>query len=656
MESLNLGVLAHVDAGKTSLTERLLYDAGVIDHLGSVDRGDTHTDTLSIERQRGITVRSAVASFEIGAVSVNLIDTPGHPDFIAEVERVLRVLDGAVMVLSAVEGVQPQTRVLMRALRRLGIPTLLFVNKIDREGARDESLLREICLVLRLTIVPMGSTSGLGTRAAEFAPWTGDDARYRSNLAEALGVHDERILIRYIEDEGRLDCAELHDELKAQLQEGLVHPVFFGSARTGAGIRSLMSGISDLLPSTERGDPDRDTLGTVFEIERGEAREKIAYVRLFSGTVHLRDRLVYGPGHEDTVTRLTTAGRRTRTTSGPVVAGDIAKIWGLRHVQIGDRVGQGGVDEVNQQFAPPTTESVVQACNPADEARLRTALSELTEQDPLIKVRQDHERNDVLVSLYGEVQKEVVQSRLRDDYGIEVDFRETTTIFIERPKGTGEAVELLTSDANPFMATVGLRIQPGPVESGVRLTLDVDERSVPLFIFKTVDGFIDHMTKYIRRGLRQGLFGWEVTDCEVTLVDSDYYASDGPTKPNVPMARATSADFRDLTPRLVRRALECAGTRVCAPMACVNIECPSTTISNLVQAITRHQGVVEEIEVRGDLSTIGAKMPVDRLHDLQRGLPGLTGGEGSLESQFVGYEPVRGRPPTRGSASRRTSR
>ena len=205
MQSLNLGILAHVDAGKTSLTERLLYSAGVIDQLGSVDKGDTQTDSLALERQRGITIKSAVASFPIADdLEVYLIDTPGHPDFIAEVERVLRVLDGAVLVLSAVEGVQPQTRVLMRALRRLRIPTLLFVNKIDRAGAREGTLLQNISRVLELATIPMGSTSALGTKAADFKPWVADDSEHRSELVETLAEHDEQILTNYVEEEGRL--------------------------------------------------------------------------------------------------------------------------------------------------------------------------------------------------------------------------------------------------------------------------------------------------------------------------------------------------------------------------------------------------------------------------------------------------------------------
>src|SRR6476660_5683586 len=166
MRTLNLGILAHVDAGKTTLTERLLYAAGVIDEIGRVDDGSTQTDSLALERQRGITIKSAVVSFVVGDVAINLIDTPGHPDFIAEVERVLSVLDGAVLVVSAVEGVQAQTRVLMRALRRLRIPTLIFVNKIDRGGADEGRVLAGIAERLSAAIIPMGSVHAIGTRTA----------------------------------------------------------------------------------------------------------------------------------------------------------------------------------------------------------------------------------------------------------------------------------------------------------------------------------------------------------------------------------------------------------------------------------------------------------------------------------------------------------
>src|SRR5438270_12740320 len=180
MRTLNLGILAHVDAGKTTLTERLLYEAGAIDEIGSVDAGTTQTDSLALERQRGITIKSAVASFALHDVHVNLIDTPGHPDFIAEVERVLDVLDGAVLVISAVEGVQPQTHILMRALQRGRIPTLLFVNKLGRAGADDERVLQAISERLTTDVVGMGTARGLGSRDASFTPYGAGDPGFEA--------------------------------------------------------------------------------------------------------------------------------------------------------------------------------------------------------------------------------------------------------------------------------------------------------------------------------------------------------------------------------------------------------------------------------------------------------------------------------------------
>src|SRR6516164_1469321 len=181
---LNLGILAHVDAGKTTLTERLLYCAGVIDEPGSVDEGTTQTDSLALERQRGITIKSAVVSFTVDGTTVNLIDTPGHPDFIAEVERALSVIDGVVLVVSAVEGVQPQTRILWRTLQRLRVPTLFFVNKIDRRGARYQPLLGDIAERLTRAIIPMGAVTGLGTRGAAFTGFDRAGPASGSRLAE----------------------------------------------------------------------------------------------------------------------------------------------------------------------------------------------------------------------------------------------------------------------------------------------------------------------------------------------------------------------------------------------------------------------------------------------------------------------------------------
>src|SRR5215213_4740734 len=475
MSTLNLGIVAHVDAGKTTLTERLLFAAGVIDEIGRVDDGSTQTDTLTLERQRGITIKSAVVSFVIDDVTINLIDTPGHPDFIAEVERVLNVLDGAVLVVSTVEGVQSQTRLLMRTLQRLNIPTLIFVNKIDRAGAQSEPLLRSIAERLTPAIIPMGSTSGLGTRSPSFAPYGAADADFGSRLIDLLADHDDAFLASYVDAETTVSYRRLRGELAAQTRKGLVHPVFFGSAITGAGVDELISGITELLPASE-GDVDGPLSGAVFKVERAPGGEKIAYVRMFSGTVRVRDLLRFDRDEEGKVTRASVFEHGSAVQRASVAAGRIGRLWGLGDVRIGDAIGEPRTTAKCHHFAPPTLETVVVPRRPADKAALHVALTQLAEQDPLINLRQDDLRQELHVSLYGEVQKEVIGATLANDYDLEVEFRETTPICIERPIGVGAAVELLTkarSLTTPFLAAIGLRIEPAVLGSGVQFGLDV---------------------------------------------------------------------------------------------------------------------------------------------------------------------------------------
>jgi ribosomal protection tetracycline resistance protein len=640
-KELNLGILAHVDAGKTTLTERLLYEAGVIGDVGSVDAGTTQTDTLALERRRGITIKSAVASFAVGDVHVNLIDTPGHPDFIAEVERSLSVLDGAVLVISAVEGVQPQTRILMRALQRLRVPTLLFVNKIDRAGADDERVLAAISERLTPAIVPLGSVRALGTRAAEFAPFVGE---LPGGVAEVLAERDDDILAAYVDEDAGVSHSALRVALAEQTKRALVHPVFFGAAITGAGVPPLLGSIPQLLPSAG-GDPDRPLAATVFKIERISAGEKVAYVRMFSGTLRVRDRVRFGRGLEGKVTAVAVFERGPAEQRPAVSAGAIAKVWGLREIQIGDPIGEAGAGTTTHEFAPPTLESVVEAADPGERASLRVALAQLAEQDPLINVRQDAETHEVSVSLYGEVQKEVIQATLADEYGIDALFREVTPIYIERPLEAGEAVEILHAETNPFNATIGFRIEPAPAGSGVDFRVDVDTRTVPLYVFKTLDSFSEHMEEYVRETLREGLSGWQVADCVVAMNRCGYSVPDGPPSRRGPLS--TAADFRKLAPLVLMQALQQAGTVVCEPVMRASVEIPTETIGAVVPALARLGAMVETSSVRDELAVVETLVPAARVNDVQRHLPGLTRGEGVLESTFAGYEPVAGEQPTR---------
>jgi ribosomal protection tetracycline resistance protein len=635
MRTLNLGILAHVDAGKTSLTERLLYAAGAIDAVGSVDDGSTQTDILALERQRGITIRSAVVAFRIGDVAVNLIDTPGHPDFIAEVERVLSVLDGAVLVVSAVEGVQAQTRVLMRALQRLRVPTLLFVNKIDRGGADVERVLRAIGERLTPAIVPMGAVTGLGTRDAAFAPFGEGDAAFAAALADLLTAHDDALLADYVADERAVPFARLRSALAAQTGRAQAHPVFFGSAITGAGVEALMAAVAELLPAAE-GDADGPLSAAVFKIERSRSGQKVAYARLFAGTLRARERVPFGYGAKAKVTNVGAFERGRALRGGSAAAGEIAKIWGLADVRVGDAIGLPRATSAGQQFAPPTLEAAIVPRDPADKGALHAALAQLAEQDPLINLRQDDLRGEMFVSLYGEVQKEVIQATLASDYAIAVEFRETQTICVERPTGVGAAVELLGKGGNPLLATVGLRVEPAPTGSGPRFRLDVPAGAIPIHVFKSVDEFRGAIEATVRRTLEQGLDGWQVADCLVTMTHSDFQSPG-----------TSAADFKWLVPMVLMSALQEAGTVVCEPIHRFHLEFPAEALGTVLSALARVDAVPGTPTISGATCTLAGDIAAARERELQEQLKGLTRGEGVLECEFGRYEPLRGPPPTR---------
>jgi ribosomal protection tetracycline resistance protein len=640
---LNLGILAHVDAGKTSLTERLLYAAGVIDEIGSVDDGSTQTDSLALERQRGITIKSAVVSFTIGEadpVTVNLIDTPGHPDFIAEVERALSVLDGAVLVISAVEGVQAQTRVLMRTLQRLKIPTLIFVNKLDRAGAQYDAVLKSIADKLTPAIVPMGDATHLGTPEATFTESYGA-------LLEVLAERDDDLLRMFVDGEP-LSRDALKRALAKQTKQALVHPVYFGSAITGAGTEALTEGIRELLPLA--GTHEEPVDGAVFKVERGPAGEKIAYVRMFSGTVRVRERLGFRAGAEAKVTALRVFGEGGASPAAEVRAGQIARVWGLADVQIGDRLSdlwnitaaeQPIVSPNPVMFAPPTLETVVYPKKLSDKGNLRVALTQLAEQDPLINLRQDDLRQEISVSLYGEVQKEVIQTTLATEFGIEAGFRETTTICIERLDGTGAAVEFNKKDPNPFLATVGLRLEPAPVNAGVSFELEVELGSMPYAFIKAVE-------ETVRETLDQGIHGWQIPDARVVMTHSGYSARQSHAHAVFDKSMSSTAgDFRFLTPLVLMTALQQAGTTVHEPMHRFRLEIPTDTTRAVLAALARLRAIPQVPALATETSTLEGEIPAAAVYELEQLMPALTRGEGVLESAFERYQPVTGPIPER---------
>ncbi|WP_426504036.1 GTP-binding protein [Dactylosporangium sp. McL0621] len=577
MSILNLGIVAHVDAGKTSLTERLLFDAGVIDRLGRVDAGSTQTDSLEQERRRGITIKSAVATFGIGALTVNLIDTPGHPDFIAEVERALRVLDGAVLVVSAVEGVQAQTRVLLRTLRRLRVPTLVFVNKTDRTGADPDRVIGQIA-----GAIPM---------------WR--------DCAEALAEHDEEALTAYVT--GQQIPPKLIGRLTA---DATILPAYKGSAITGEGIHELTRAIEQQLPTAG----NRQTAplrATVFKIDR----ERVAYVRVFEGVLRTRDRI-----GEEKVTAIND-GRREHL--GP---GGIGRVQGLRHIRLGDTIGTGEATP-EAVFAPPTLEATIEPDDPARRRDLHRALQRLAEQDPLIDLGLDEETGELRIKLYGEIQREVIRDTLAEEYGLAVTFGETVTLHRERPAGRARAGAVRGRDGNPHQATLELLVEPG---EGIQVELAVPVEHVPMYVYKTLAHFREAIERYVRDAFaRGGLHGWDVGDARVTVTQCGYQS---------PIS--TAADFRRLVPELLARALAEAGTVVCEPVHRFAIEGPADALTATLGALPRFGAVPDAPGAGPGRFTVGGTIAAARLADLERALPGLTHGEGTVESRFAGYRPV----------------
>ncbi|MFD5592608.1 tetracycline resistance ribosomal protection protein Otr(A) [Streptomyces griseorubiginosus] len=606
MHTLNIGILAHVDAGKTSLTERLLFDHGAIDRLGSVDTGDTRTDDGAIERQRGITIRSAVASFTAHGTRINLIDTPGHSDFIAEVERALEVLDGAVLLLSAVEGVQAQTRVLMRTLRRLRLPTLIFVNKIDRPGARDEDLLTDIRRRLTPYVAPLTRVTGLGS----------SDARVRplgiGSAAEALAEVDPDILAALV-DGPEPAPDDLRRALAARTADGSFHAVHFGSALGGQGVPELVEAVTRLIPPAPA-QRDGEPRGTVFAVRTAPGGERVACLRLYGGEVTERQRLTFLRLGADGVTSRI-RGRATRL-SGPIAAGDIAALTFSPGLRVGDRLGE--LTDRAPQFAPPTLETLVTARHPAQAARLRSALLALADQDPLIHARPTAEGATTLL-LYGEVQMEVLAATLAQDFGVEADFAPVRIRYLERPRGTGEAcAQIPWHEGTRYWATIGLRVEPGDRGSGGVFGYETELGALPRAFHQAIE-------ESVHAGMATGLTGAAVTDYRVTLIRSGFV---GPL--------STAADFRGLTPIVLREALERAGTRLFEPCHAFEVEVPSAALA-LVTAHLASAGAEFTGTTGGDPAwVITGKLPARRVREMELRLPGLTRGEGVWWSRVSG--------------------
>ncbi|MGK8829108.1 GTP-binding protein [Bacillus paranthracis] len=626
MTTINIGIVAHVDAGKTSLTERILYETNVIKEIGRVDGGSTQTDSMELERQRGITIKASVVSFLIDDLKVNVIDTPGHADFIAEVERSFRVLDGAILVISAVEGVQAQTKILMRTLQKLNIPTILFVNKIDRSGANTEKVVKHIKTILSNEAFPFYSVQNEGTKEARIIEYKSYD-----DCIERLAPYNESLLESYVNNEIVTDTL-LREELEKQIQQANLYPIFFGSALTGTGVTELLENIPALLPANNSS-PDEELSGVVFKIEREPSGEKIAYVRVFSGNLHVRKHVDIQRDqslpHKEKIKKMCMFHNGDAVQTSTVPSGEFCKVWGLSDIKIGDIIGARTDYIKDIHFAEPQMEAAIDAVPKERIHDLYTALMELCEEDPLIKVWKDDVHNELYIRLFGQVQKEVIETTLFEKYNLQVTFSNTRVVCIEKPIGIGISVEVMGEKTNPFYATVGFKVERGELNSGITYTLGVELGSLPLAFHKAIEDTVFQT-------LKQGLYGWEVTDISVTLTHTGYAS---------PVT--TASDFRNVTPLVLMDALKKAETYVYEPVNAFELTVPEQAISTAMYKLAAIPATFSEPIFNNDSYHLTGSLPVAKTENFQRMLHSFTEGEGIFTTKPAGFTKLKPPFPTR---------
>jgi ribosomal protection tetracycline resistance protein len=454
----------------------------------------------------------------------------------------------------------------------------------------------------------------------------GDEPLF-SALCETLGENDEALLDDYVLAPDWLTEERLGRCLADQVASGLVHPVFAGAAMTGVGIPALASAIAKILPE-RRPNPDGPVAGKIFKIERGWGGEKLSYIYLASGTVRLRQYLDLPRGPERvTAIHVFEAGRVHGAES--LRAGQIARISGLAGARIGDAVG-GDPAGGWAHFAPPTLETRVLARRPSGKAALWLALNQMAEQDPLINLRRNEEADEVFVSLYGEVQKEVIQSTLLMDFNLEARFEKSTVILVERPVGTGAGLQILFKEPNPFLATVGLRVEPRPPGAGNSFALEVDVGQMPASFYRAVE-------ETVFETLKQGVFGWQVIDCHVAMTAARHSSP-----------ASTTADFRQLTPWVLADALSAAQTVLCEPIDRFHLETPMESLSGVLTLLAKSAAATMDSVIADGVARLEGTMASQVIQSVQQQLPGLTSGAGTMETSFDHYAPVAGQPRLRG--------
>ncbi|KAA3641211.1 MAG: GTP-binding protein [Bacteroidetes bacterium] len=618
----NIGILAHVDAGKTTITENLLYLGGATRTLGSVDKGSAITDSLSIEQERGISVKAATVSFPWKDCQINLIDTPGHADFSAEVERVLSVLDGAILVVSAVEGVQAHTFALWEALKDLDIPTLIFVNKIDRAGADFESVLADLQKELPCAPVPVSFPENEGTNEADInaalqSSFFTQDSYLRTIALENLAEFDEAIMEKYLEEK-ELTHSEIEEAIKTNSSPKKIVPVFCGIAKNGIGMEELLNGVINFLPPASV-NKQAPLSALVFKIEHHKTDGRLAHIRVFEGVINSKDS-IYLPSLEKEV-KIGLAQKFFTSKpeiTGKIEAGDIGVITGLPDVNAGDILGSGqGVKKQHALHIPVLT-TLVKPDLEKDYAALAKALQIINSEDPSLDFKWYKEEKELHLKMMGPMQIEIISALLLERFDILATFEDPTVIYKETPASKAEGFVRYWMP-KPCWAIMKFLIEPGPPGSGLVYESQVRTSDIH-------QKYQNEVERTIPKALEQGIKGWEVTDIKITLIEGEDHE-----------IHSRPGDFVLATPMGIMRGLDEAGTKLLEPILNFEIKAPEESLGNITSDLTKMRATFETPEFEKNRFILKGTVPVATSMNYSIQFNSSTGGKGRLVFHFAGY-------------------
>ena len=617
MKIINIGILAHVDAGKTTLTESLLYTSGAIAEQGNVDKGTTRTDTMILERQRGITIQTAVTSFYWNDYKINIVDTPGHMDFLTEAYRSLSVLDGAVLVISAKDGVQAQTRILFHALQKMDIPTIIFINKIDQNGIDLQCVYQSIKDKLTSDMIVMQEVS-LSPKI------TMTDISDLDKWDIVIAGNDE-LLNKYI-TEDFLDTQELKCEMRQRTRCCTLYPVYHGSAKENIGTEKLIEVITEIF-FTETENIQSELCGCVFKVEHTEQKKRVAYLRLYRGTLHLRDMILLSKKKKVKITEMNIPKNGEIVPANYACPGEIV-LLADENLELNGILGNENLLPRKEQIDDPMPllRTTVSPQKAEQRETLLNALVEIADSDPLLHFEIDTVTHEIILSFLGKVQLEVICSLLKEKYHVSVAMKEPTVIYLERPLKKVDYTIHIEVPPNTFWASIGLEITPLPIGSGIQY-----ESKVSLGYLN--QSFQNAVMEGVQYGLEQGLYGWKVTDCNICFQYGVYYS---------PVS--TPADFRLLAPIVLEQALKKAGTQLLEPYLSFTLFAPQEYLARAYHDAPKYHAVIERTSQKNDEVILMGEIPARYIGEYRSDLNYYTNGRSVCLTEIKGYQETLGEP------------